>query len=104
MKTQWNVTSLRTENIDDKQDVIAWVQFSITCSDGEKIAQAQGNVELTYNANAPFVAYPDLTESQVIEWAKSVLTEDEIKFYETVAQNRLTNIPVDDTKPLPWVA
>jgi hypothetical protein len=102
MKTQWNVNSLRTENIDGKQDVISWVQFAITCSDDEQIAQAQGNVELTYDANAPFIAYFDLTENQVIEWAKSVLTEDEIKFYETTAQNRLTNISTGDTKPLPW--
>jgi len=104
MQTQWNITSLRTENIDGKQDVIKWVQFAVSCLDGEKTAQAQGTVELTYSADAPFIAYSDLSESQVIEWAKSVLTQDEITFYETVAQNRLENTSVDDTKALPWVA
>ena len=104
MKTQWNVNSLRTENIDGKQDVITSIQFVVTCDDGEKTAQAQGNAQVTYNPDAPFIAYSNLTENQVIEWAKSVLTEDEINFYETVAKNRLTNLPVDDSKPLPWVA
>mgnify|MGYP000090052527 CR=1 FL=1 len=104
MQTQWNINSLRIQKIEDKQDVVVSVQFVITSSDGEKTAQAQANVELTYNPDAPFVAYSDLTESQVIQWAKNVLTEDEIKFYETVSQNRLTNIPLDETKPLPWVA
>ena len=104
MQTQWNINSLRVENIDNNQDVVTSVQFVVTSSDNEKTAQAQGNAQLTYSADAPFIAYADLTESQITDWVKSVLTADEITFYETVAQNRLTDIPTDGTKALPWVA
>jgi len=90
----WKITNMNCIlNQDGKQDIVKDVEFSV----GDLL---NGKVEIPY-VDGDFLPYKELTESVVIEWVKSALTESGVAYYEdTVTQ--LQAPATTGYKGLPW--
>jgi len=65
----WKVVSLDAQpSHDGHSNVINTVHWTLTGVDGEHTASTYGSVGVTYNADAPFTEYDNLTEADVLAW------------------------------------
>jgi hypothetical protein len=85
-------------------DVVFTVHWTLNATDGEHVGSVYGSVGLTLDPEATYVPYADLTEAQVIGWAKDALGEETVTGYEAnVAQQISDQInPPVVTPALPW--
>ena len=85
-------------------DVVFTVHWTLNATDGEHVGSVYGSVGLTLDPEATYVPYADLTEAQVIGWAKDALGEETVTGYEAnVAQQIADQInPPVVTPALPW--
>ena len=90
----WRITNINCIlDQDGKQDIVKDVEFFVD-------DLLSGKVEIPY-VDGDFLPYKELTESAVIEWVKSVLTESGVAYYEdAVAQ--LQAPATTGYKGLPW--
>lgn len=103
----WHVAALDAyPTYEGNTDVVFTAHWRCDGTDGEHTAGVYGSVGLTLDPEAPFTAYADLTETQVIGWVKDALGEEQVAGYEAsvAAQiDALVNPPVV-SPALPWGA
>ena len=65
----WKVVSLDAQpSHEGHSNVINTVHWTLTGVDGEHTASSYGSVGVTYDADAPFTEYDNLTEADVLAW------------------------------------
>ena len=65
----WKVVALDAQpSHDGHSNVINTVHWTLTGVDGEHTASSYGSVGVTYDADAPFTEYDNLTEADVLAW------------------------------------
>jgi hypothetical protein len=90
---------------DGETDVVFTVHWRCNGVDGSFSGTAYGSVAVTYTAGSPFTPYEDLTQDQVIGWAKDALGAAQVTTIEAnvAAQIEAQKNPPVVTPPLPWV-
>lgn len=101
----WKIKSMQTMN-QPESDYVVFVQADLEGIDGNYKASSFVNVALDTTPKDTFTPYNELTEQQVVEWIKEVLTPEGVANLEADVQikiDALINPPVvpQDT-PLPW--
>ena len=65
----WKVTALDAQPLHDGHtNVINTVHWTLSGTDGEHTASSYGSVGVTYDADATFTEYDNLTEADVLAW------------------------------------
>lgn len=102
----WNITSLWTKTVNDKQDYVVVAAFEVNGVDGEFSSVFSDSVQFSTENVGPFVPYSDLTEEVVISWVKQSLGESGILSIEACIVGQINSeknppiVPVNS--PLPW--
>ena len=102
----WKVENLLAmPTLNNLQDVVVSVAFSLTATEDEFSATRGDTVNLTYS-DGPFTEFVNLTEAQVLEWVKASIEAEKQRAIEMSLKrqiNMLKNPPVTpQPKPLPW--
>jgi hypothetical protein len=89
---------------DGETDVVFTVHWTLTGTDGTYTGSVYGSQAITIDPAAPFTAYADLTEAQVIGWVQSAMGAEKVASYEANVANQIKNQidPPIVTPPLPW--
>lgn len=89
---------------DGKQDVVFIVHWRCNGVDGNFAGTSYGTQAIAYEAEAPFTPYSNLTEGQVIGWAKAALGDARVSQIEAsvIAQVEEQRAPSVSRPPLPW--
>ena len=107
------MTNIRTWLVDamnctaqqgDKTDVVMTIHWRLNGTDGTNNAMVYGSVSVTYDPADPFTPYADLTQEQVIGWAKGALGAERVAELEANIDAQLADLanPPIVTPPLPW--
>jgi hypothetical protein len=65
----WKVAALDAQpSHDGHTNVINTVHWTLSGTDGEHTASSYGSVGVTYDADAPFTEYDNLSEADVLAW------------------------------------
>lgn len=65
----WKVVSLDAQpSHEGHSNVINTVHWTLSGTDGEHTASSYGSVGVTYDADAPFTEYDNLTEADALAW------------------------------------
>ena len=91
---------------DGETDVVFTIHWSLNGTDGTYNGSVYGTVGVTLDPDAPFTAFADLTEAQVVGWVQAALGEEQVAAYEANVAGQIAdqiNPPVV-TPPLPWSA
>mgnify|MGYP003351896861 CR=1 FL=1 len=88
-----------------KQDVVKNITFAIEASDGNVTASVVKNCELDISKLENFVAFENLTESQVKNWIVNSVGNDQIQIYNQEADQKLQNLvsPNEVIVNPPWM-
>jgi hypothetical protein len=90
----WKITNMNCIlNQDGKQNIVKDVEFFVD-------DLLSGKVEIPY-VDGEFLPYNELTESAVIEWVKSVLTDSGVAYYEDMV-DQIKAPATTGYKGLPW--
>lgn len=103
----WSVNQLDAyPEHEGNTDVVFTVHWTMTGEEAGFSGSVYGTVGVTLDPDAPFTAYADLTEAQVVGWVQDALGEETVASYEAnVAQQIADQInPPVVTPPLPWSA
>lgn len=88
----WTIENdLTTQTIGGVADVVTSVNWRFTKSSGSNTVTIPGTCELPYDPASPFIEYASLTEEVVLSWVKGTLGADAVTFYETKADEILSN-------------
>lgn len=101
----WKIAGLEAYPLAEGQtDVVFTIHWRAELSKDDKSASNYGSTGVKYVAGEPFTAFADLTEDQVIGWAKESLGEEKVSSIEAglVSQLELLLNPVSVTPVLPW--
>jgi len=108
MTATWTVSTMeRTLTDGDLSDVITTLHWQVTDSETVGDVTHSGRCYGTVGLAAPdedmFVAYEDLTEVDVIAWAKVALGPEQVEAYETSVANQIemSKNPVS-ASGVPW--
>ena len=107
MATIYNYTIDRMDVVDTTQypNYVLRVYYSYTGTDGDYTASVSGNInyEVTEGTLTP---YEELTETQVITWVESALTEEGValnkKYVDNAIEEEKNPQPVPHKEELPW--
>jgi hypothetical protein len=90
---------------DGDTDVVFTVHWRCNGVEDNCSGTAYGSVAVTYVAGSPFTPYAELTQPQVIAWAKDALGAEQVATIEAnvTAQIEAQKNPPVVTPPLPWV-
>ena len=90
---------------DNHTDVVFTVHWRRQATDGTHTADIYGSQSVTLDPAAPFTAYADLTEAQVIGWLEAAFGEETLEAQKASLDKQIEdqiNPPV--LRPaLPWV-
>ena len=103
----WSVVQMDAyPEADGETDVVFSVHWTLTGTDGTYTGSVYGSQSVTTDLDAPFTAYADLTQQQVISWVKDAMGADQVASLEAnVAQQISDQItPPVVTPALPWSA
>lgn len=102
----WKIEQLDCiPSADGQTNVVSTIHWRISATDGANDTAIYGTQALTFDAKNAFTAYSELTQDQVIGWAKESIGADAvISLQETLDKQleTLANPPIV-TPPLPWV-
>jgi hypothetical protein len=91
---------------DNKTDVVFTVHWRRQATDGTYTADIYGSQAVTLDAEAPFTAYADLTEAQVIGWLEDAFGPETLAAQVAALDQQIAdqlNPPI--LRPaLPWAA
>jgi hypothetical protein len=99
----WNIVQLNCyPDKDGLTDVVFTVHWDCTGVDGEYNGRVYGSCGVTLDPEAPYTAYADLTQDQVLDWIwASGVDKDETE-NAVNAQIESQKNPTVVTPPLPW--
>lgn len=70
----WDIAQLEAyPEHDGMQNVVFTVHWRLSASDGQYAANVYGSVGVTFDSEAPFTPYEDLTKEQVVGWVVDAL-------------------------------
>lgn len=98
---EWKITSLDWYPTNEGQ-IVSQVYYSVTGTDGTFTGKLTGNIPLIYEANAPYIAYDNLTEDIIIGWVQAALEADQLIAIKACIDDQISNPPVT-AQPLPWL-
>lgn len=101
----WSVVQMDAyPELDGEPDVVFTVHWTLTGTDGTYAGSVYGSSGVMFTEGSTFTPYADLTETQVIDWVKDALGEEQVASYEAnVAQQIEDQIdPPVVTPQLPW--
>ena len=88
----------KTASVGDLNDVITKIRFSRVGVDGDHTARMNGMVELPDPDSENFIAIPDLTEAQAIEWVEANHNMDH---FDNMVAEKIERL--SGNVALPWV-
>lgn len=108
MDYDWKVTQLRCyPEAEGKSNVVFSVDLTLTASD-----TVDGTTYTAWTSHSvgvpllpdPWTEYGELTETEVLAWAKDALGADRVAYFETVAADLVRDqiTPREVVLPLPW--
>jgi len=103
---EWKINQLECYPQHEGQtDVVFVVHWDRVATDGTYNARIYGSQSVTLDPDAPFTAYADLTEAQVIGWLEDAMGEETLEAQKASLDKQIEdqiNPPV--LRPaLPWV-
>jgi hypothetical protein len=102
----WTVAQMDAyPEYEEHADVVFTVHWRLYGTDGAYGAGAYGSVGITLDPQAPYIPYADLTEAQVVQWAKDALGAAQVTAQEASIANQISNAPTTPatSPPLPWL-
>jgi hypothetical protein len=89
---------------DGHTDVVFTVHWRRQATDGTHFADTYGSQSVTLDPDAPFTAYADLTEAQVIGWLEDAFGEETLAAQVAALDQQIANQinPPVIRPPLPW--
>jgi hypothetical protein len=97
---------LYTLNTEGQTDVVVQALYEVSGTDGTHTTDTNNMAQFTYVSGNPFVPFNQLTEAQVLTWAKDAIGIDRIAQIEKQIANildRMANPPVrPKPTPAPW--
>ena len=104
MSTTWSIVNteyLLSEG--GETNVVNRLHWQCIVADGEHFARAYGTVNVPTDDLSNFTEFADLTEAQVIEWAKAALGDEQVTRIEEGLASRVGEIVNPTTgSGLPW--
>jgi hypothetical protein len=104
MNTVWKVRQIECLSENGLDNVVVTVCFDIDADEDGLKGFVQGDTKLLPPDASSFVSLNDVTEDQVIQWAKDALGDGGVARFEGMAQQQIDNQKVAQPKvvPLPW--
>jgi len=104
MATTWSIVNTEYLLSEGGQtNVVNRLHWQCIVADGEHFARAYGTVNVPTDDLSNFTAFADLTEAQVIEWAKAALGDEQVTRIEEGLASRVGEIVNPTTgSGLPW--
>ena len=89
-----------------EQDVVYNVHWVLAGSEAGATASVYGTQEVTYDAQATFTAYEDLTEPLVLGWVLDAMSDNRVAEIEGIVAAHISEqrAPASYSPPLPWRA
>jgi len=89
---------------DSKTNVVFTVHWMLTGSEAGFVGTAYGSQGVTFDPDAPFTSYGDLTQEQVIDWVKAAMGAEHVATLEANVANQINEqiAPSVVAPPLPW--
>lgn len=81
-------------------NVVFSVAWAYSCTDGTNTVSLNGRTPITYQTNASFTAYSEITQDQVVEWVTAAWGPGLNTAYQTQLDSMLEIAP--RPMPLPW--
>ena len=103
----WQVESLScVPQSEGQADVVVSVAWRVNGVDGIYNATVYGTQTLTPSDSKEFIAYADLTETQVIGWVQDAMGEDQVADINANIEGQIENQvnPPITTPTLPWLS
>lgn len=98
----WKITKLDTRSDDTNQSVVITAWFRITGVDGQYSATYENGVGLG-EIGESFTPFSQLTEQQLVQWCKDILTPEYCQTLEQGVQNKINRLKNLTQQPqLPW--
>jgi hypothetical protein len=101
----WTIDALEAyPQAEGQTDVVFTIHWRAELSQDEKTTSNYGSVGVTYKAGDPFTPFAELTQDQVIGWAKAALGDESVATIEAGLQSQLQSLlnPTVVTPTLPW--
>ena len=101
----WTIAALEAyPQAEGQTDVVFTIHWRAELSQDDKTASNYGSVAVKYTAGEPFTPYAELTQDQVIGWAKAALGEEAVANIESGLQSQLQFLlnPTTVSPSLPW--
>jgi hypothetical protein len=85
-------------------DVVFTAHWTLTATDGTYSTSSYGSAGVTLDPDKPFIAYADLTETEVVGWVQDALGNDAVAELEANVAQQIENQinPPVVILPLPW--
>jgi hypothetical protein len=101
----WKVVKLNTvPSLNNQTNVVNNVFLKVEATDGTNIVHIDGWKPIPFNASNSFISYTNLTESTVISWVQSLMTDFEKTELQRLLDVKISNLsatlPTNNT--LPW--
>ena len=89
---------------DGKTDVVFTVHWTLTGTEAGFVGTAYGTQGVMLDPDAPFMLYVNLTQEQVVGWAKAAMGAERVAALEASVANQINEqiAPSVVTPPLPW--
>lgn len=86
-------------------DVVVVAHWTVLATDGAYTSSAYGTQSFTYNPEASFTPYEDLTQAQVVGWVQAGMGIDAVTALQESLDKQIEDQinPQVVTPPLPWV-
>ena len=98
--------SLMTETHNGNPDTVVAVHLTLTATDGTNTVDSMHVAQLTPSTDGTFIPFSQLTEEQVLGWAKAAIDPENVARFEdrlTRMLDRMANPPVRPVpKAAPW--
>jgi hypothetical protein len=83
--------------------VVVRVHWRVTAQDGAYVGNVSGQQEFTYDPEADFTPYDDLTEAQVLRWVHAAMGGQQQAYEDMVRQQIAQKKAEPMILPLPWL-
>jgi hypothetical protein len=108
-RVTWKIASVKCiPEIDGKKNVVQEIEWLATAENDGFEGSVNGRQAIVYDPQN-FVVFEDLTESQMVQWVKAVMTDERIVEIESKAIELTNPVQTQSTEQepvavkLPWV-
>ena len=101
----WSINALDCyPEVGGNTDVVFTVHWTMTGEEAGFSGSVYGTVGVTLDPDAPFTAYADLTEAQVVGWVQAALGEEQVAAHEANVTQQINDqvAPPVVSPALPW--